>query len=136
MATGSFSYDTRLSTAKDEVRLKLNDTDPSAFEFSDNEINAVLGKASNDVLQATILLAKSLVFKYTKSAVYKKAGPYWEDSTKRADLYRQVVIDLCEEADEPWDEVSEFTHGDPMNPFREKDEMDYLHREWRRDDVL
>lgn len=132
MAAGAFSYDTRLSTPKDEVRLKLNDTDPSSFEFSDNEINAVIGKAGGDILQATILLAKSLLFKYTRLASSKKAGPYSEDTTGRATAYRMLVEQLVEEADEPWDEVAEFTHGDPLDPYRGKDEQDFLNREFNR----
>ena len=132
MASGAFSYDTRLLTPKDEVRLKLNDTDPSCFEFSDNEINAIIGKTGGDILQATILLAKSLLFKYTRLASSKKAGPYSEDTTGRATAYRMLVEQLMEEADEPWDEVAEFTHGDPIDPYRDKNSQDYLNREYDR----
>lgn len=132
MSDGAFTYDTRLSTPKDEVRLKLNDTDPSSFEFSDNEINAILGKVSNDILQATMVLAKSLLFKYTRMATSKKAGPYSEDTTQRAVAYRLLVEQLSEEADEPWEEVAEFTHGDPLDPYRGKDEQDFLNREYNR----
>lgn len=135
MAVGAFSYDTRLSTPKDEVRLKLYDIDPSSFEFSDNEINAVLSKSNNDILQATLVLAKSLVFKYTKLATSKKAGPYSESTESRANMYRELVASLLDEADEPWDEVAEFTHGDPVDPYRGKDEQDLLNREYRRGEI-
>lgn len=135
MATGAFSYDTRLGTNKDEVRLKLNDTDPSSFEFSDNEINAILGKVGNDILQATLVLAKSLLFKYTRLSTSKKAGPYSEDTTGRAAAYRLMVEALYEEADEPWDEVAEFTHGDPADPYRDPSGQAFLNREDLRGDI-
>lgn len=129
MSAGTFSYDTRLATSKDEVRLRINDTDPDSFEFSDNEINAVLNRVSGDVLQACIVLSKSLLFKYTRQATSKKAGPYSEDTTRRADAYRLLVEQLMDEADEPWDEVAEFDHGDPMDPYRDPNAQAYLNRE-------
>lgn len=135
MSTGAFSYDTRLATQKDEVRLRINDTDPASFEFSDNEINAVLGRASNDVLQAALILAKSLLFKYTRQATSKKAGPYSEDTTQRAAAYRLLVEMLSDEADEPWEEVAEFTHGNPLEPYCGPAAQDFLNREYLRNGI-
>jgi hypothetical protein len=74
-------------------------------------------------------------FKYTKNSSSKKAGSYSEDTTGRADAYRALVKQLSDEADEPWDETAEFTHGDPGDPYRGKDAQDYLNREYLRGDI-
>lgn len=109
----TWSYDTTLSTNKDKVRIRIMDTDTTSQEFSDEEINAVLTDVAQDVTQAAYRLAKSLAFKYAKRATIKKAGPYSEDTTKRAEIYKQMAMDLAEEADEPWEEIAEFTHDAP-----------------------
>lgn len=131
----TWSYNTSLSTNKDKVRIKIMDTDTTSQEFSDEEINAVLTDVGQDVLQAAMRLAKSLAFKYAKKAVSKRAGPYSEDTTKRAELYKQLAKDLYDEADEPWDEVAEQTHGDPMSSYQSEDEKQFLAREDLRGQV-
>lgn len=131
----SWSYNTSLATNKDKVRIKIMDVDTASQEFSDEEINAVLTETGQDVTQAAYQLAKSLAFRYAKKAVSKRAGPYSEDTTKRAELYKMLAEQLADEADEPWDEIAEMTMGDPAAPFRSASEQDLIDRESLRDSI-
>ena len=131
----SWSYNTSLATNKDKVRLKIMDVDTNSQEFSDEEINAVLTNTNQDVLQTALQLAKSLAFKYTKKAVSKRAGPYSEDTTKRAELYKQLAMDLADEADEPWEEIAEQPLCDPLSPFQTQSEKEFIAREDIRNQV-
>jgi hypothetical protein len=125
----TWSYNTSLTTKKDEVRLKIADTDTNSQEFSDEEINAVLAKKGNDVVQASIELATSLYAKYSKKAVSKRAGAYSEDTKARAQFYKDLIATLAEAATEPWDEAAEYTHGSKAA------EDDFVQREDLRDQV-
>ena len=132
----SWSYDTSLPTNKDKVRIKIMDVDTTSQEFSDEEINAILTDVGQDVLQAALRLAKSLAFKYTKKAVSKRAGPYSEDTTKRAELYKQLAMDLADEADEPWEEIAEMpVREDPRSPYQSQSEKDFIAREDTRNNI-
>lgn len=125
----SWSYDTSLSTNKDKVRIKIMDTDTDSQEFSDEEINSMLSDSGQDVTQAALRLAKSLAFKYAKRATSKRAGPYSEDTTKRAELFKQLAMDLADEAEEPWEEIAEIVPGDPKKPYQSQSEIDFIARE-------
>ncbi len=125
----SWSYDTSLSTNKDKVRIKIMDVDSTSPEFSDEEINAVLSNANQDVLQTALQLAKSLAFKYAKKAVKKRAGPYSEDTVDRATLYKEMAESLAEEADEPWEEIAEMPFCDPLSPLQTTSEKEFIARE-------
>lgn len=131
----SWSYDTSLSTNKDKVRIKIMDTDTTSQEFSDEEINAILTDVGQDVLQAALRLAKSLAFKYTKRATSKRAGPYSEDTTARARMFKELAMELADEADEPWEEIAEIVPGDPRAPYQSQAEKDFIAREDVRDAI-
>lgn len=124
----TWSYDTTLPTSKDKVRLRIHDTDTASQEFSDEEITAVLNDVAGDVVQAALRLAKSMAFKYAKKARNMKAGPYAEDTTKRAEMFKALAMELADEADEPWEEIAEFT---PDGPSAER----FIHREDVRDGI-
>lgn len=120
----SWTYDTSLSTNKDKVRLRIMDTDTTQQEFSDEEINATLNDVAQDVVQAAYRLVRSLAIKYARIAKSKKAGPYSEDTTKRAEIYRDLAESLADEADEPWEEIAEITHDEPSErAFIEREDL-------------
>ena len=126
----SWSYNTSLATNKDKVRIKIMDVDTTSQEFSDEEINAILTDVSQNVIQAAVRLAKSLAFRYAKKAVSKRAGPYSEDTTKRAEMYAKLAEDLANEADEPWEEIAEMPmNADPTSPYQSQSEKDFIARE-------
>lgn len=124
----SWTYDTSLSTNKDKVRLRIGDTDTTRQEFSDEEINAVLTDVAQDVTQAAYRLIRTLAIKYARLAISKKAGPYSEDTTKRAEMYRLLAVELADEADEPWEEIAEMTHD-------ARSAEGFLHREDIRGEI-
>jgi len=68
----SFSYDHDLSSDKDKVRFRIGDTDESLFEFSDEEIAAVISQEGS-VVKAALALAESMLAKYSRF-VDEKAG--------------------------------------------------------------
>ena len=54
----SYTYDPRLSTARDRMRRGLGDTDPEEWLLSDQEIDATLAQFSNDETAALSALAR------------------------------------------------------------------------------
>lgn len=128
----SFSYGST-SSALDQVRLLIFDTDSTDPLFSDEEINAQLSLLSNDPVQVAIRLCLSLAAKFSRKAVMKSAGKYSEDLTRIAQNYRDQAKMLEQMGSEPFDTVVEQTFGNVSNPWLSEGEREYIDRSFLRD---
>jgi len=94
----TFTYDTGLATSVSWVRLQIGDTKVGAgprvdgTNFSDEEIEALLGLNKNDVTDVTSQLFNILATEWTRMAMTYTIGPRKEDYTKIADLYTKKAL--------------------------------------------
>ena len=88
----SFSFDINLSSLRDQIRLRLADTDSSAAVFQDETINAMLSSYSYD--EACAQLAESAGAEFARMASSVDNGPvryeYQERSTFFTTLARSI----------------------------------------------
>lgn len=100
----AFTY--TVTTDRGKVRLLLRDTVSATAEFADDEIDALLTLASNDIFMASSHGCRSLAAKYAAKATSKKTGNYSEDLTKRAKQYMDLAKTYEEAStNQPWEET-------------------------------
>jgi hypothetical protein len=61
-----WSYDTALATQKDQVRLRIGDTDPIDEQLQDEEINYLISIAGASVDAVALLACDVLIAKYSR----------------------------------------------------------------------
>lgn len=127
----SFTYGSSTS-ALDQVRLMIFDTDSADALFSDEEINSQLSLLANDPVQVAIRLCQALASKFSRRAISKSAGKYSEDLTRIAEQYRAQAKMLQEQGGEPADSVAEQTFGDPGSAFTSDGENEFINRNYLR----
>lgn len=73
------------------VRLLLQDTGPTTFEFQDEEINYFLSAQGDAVYDAAIAAARSAQMKYARLSVDRTVGDLSVDATARANTWAAAV---------------------------------------------
>lgn len=91
------TYNFALVTNLDKVRFKIGDTETRAPLFHDEEIEAILLQEGDNVLNASIVLVRSLVFRFARLCNVKA-----DDVSKEAgllhDRYKEHLATLVSEA--------------------------------------
>lgn len=86
----TWSYSTAQTTAKDKVRFMVGDNDNDRQLISDEEINAVLARQSNNVIRSTIEIAEHLEAKFVRRAE-SRSGEIIADFLTVAGKYRDLA---------------------------------------------
>lgn len=85
----AFSFDPGLSTLKDQIRLRLADTDASSAVFDDLSILAMLEMYSYD--EACAQLAESAGAEFSRMASVVDNGPLRYQYQERASFFRELA---------------------------------------------
>lgn len=88
----AFTYDGTLDTNREKVRLEIGDTDSTAAQFTDAEIDYFLAKDAS-VIGAAILACKALIAKYARQ-VNRKVGDLSIDAGERVAHYKELLATL------------------------------------------
>lgn len=96
LPTSTYSGDPSIST-RDKVRFWINDTGPTTWEFSDQEIDYASTLYTNPV-RAAAWLCSRLAAKYA-AAVDKSVGDLRISYSQRAKMYLEVQAQLLAQAD-------------------------------------
>lgn len=123
----SFTYS--VSTNVGKVRLWIQDTDSSAYAFSDEEINVILSDHSNDIRQSAASLLIILASSKAKLAKMKSAGKYSEDTRSIAKELREQAKAILDGASEPYFDGIEQTFGPLDRPYDGPGEKEFIDRD-------
>lgn len=93
----TWSYDTSLATAKDQVRFQIGDTDTNSQLVSDEEIDATLTAQGDSVVRSSIAIAEALAAKFARLASTSIEG-LSVDFRSVAENYRMLASRLRADA--------------------------------------
>lgn len=95
----TFTFDSSLATERDEVRLKIGDTQSALELLSDETIDALLSANDDDVLATSIAATKAILARLSRDTDRSAIG-FSTSRSQAVTQYRDLLADLEKERDQ------------------------------------